>query len=150
MPVWSMLFKFLVVISVWVVWYEYFTFFLGPFFLVWSVINSVAWAYGATQALPWTTVVLLMALWVFSESLYFYIPYTVQPAFCVCRSIILLAVLSISSAHFQPLIVWWPLSGSPLDITSSMNIIQRCDLAMNVSFKQFSLGFGENMPLKWR
>ncbi|XP_025091367.1 transmembrane 9 superfamily member 1-like [Pomacea canaliculata] len=39
--------------------------FAGPFFLVWSVINSVAWAYGATQALPWTTVVLLMALWVF-------------------------------------------------------------------------------------
>lgn len=44
---------------------------------------------------------------------YFYSPSTVQPAFCVCRSIILLAVPSISSAHFQPLMVWWPLSGSP-------------------------------------
>ncbi|ESO96693.1 hypothetical protein LOTGIDRAFT_174735 [Lottia gigantea] len=36
-----------------------------PFFLVWALINSVAWGYGTTQALPWTTVVLLMALWVF-------------------------------------------------------------------------------------
>ena len=41
--------------------------FAGPFFLVWAVVNSVAWGYGATQALPWTTVVLLMALWLFSE-----------------------------------------------------------------------------------
>ncbi|XP_076457031.1 transmembrane 9 superfamily member 1-like [Babylonia areolata] len=39
--------------------------FAGPFFLVWAVVNSVAWGYGATQALPWTTVVMLMALWMF-------------------------------------------------------------------------------------
>ena len=39
----------------------------APFFLVWAVINSVAWGYGTTRALPWTTVVLLMALWVFGK-----------------------------------------------------------------------------------
>ncbi|KAK6167869.1 hypothetical protein SNE40_021800 [Patella caerulea] len=36
-----------------------------PFFLVWAIVNSVAWGYGTTQALPWQTVILLMALWVF-------------------------------------------------------------------------------------
>ncbi|CAG5128195.1 unnamed protein product [Candidula unifasciata] len=36
-----------------------------PFFLVWAVINSVAWAYGTTRALPAVTVILLMALWLF-------------------------------------------------------------------------------------
>ncbi|KAL5014817.1 hypothetical protein ScPMuIL_009087 [Solemya velum] len=41
------------------------TLFAAPFFLVWCVVNSVAWGYGTTQALPWTTVVLLMALWIF-------------------------------------------------------------------------------------
>ncbi|XP_041361751.1 transmembrane 9 superfamily member 1-like [Gigantopelta aegis] len=39
--------------------------FAAPFFIVWSFINSVAWAYGTTQALPWTTIILLIALWVF-------------------------------------------------------------------------------------
>ncbi|XP_046560989.1 transmembrane 9 superfamily member 1-like [Haliotis rubra] len=39
--------------------------FAFPFFIVWSFINSVAWAYGTTQALPWTTVIMLMALWLF-------------------------------------------------------------------------------------
>ncbi|XP_076437567.1 transmembrane 9 superfamily member 1-like [Babylonia areolata] len=39
--------------------------FAGPFFLVWATVNSVAWAYGATLALPWTTIVLLIALWLF-------------------------------------------------------------------------------------
>jgi transmembrane 9 superfamily protein 1 len=34
-----------------------------PFFVCWSVINSVAWAYGSTQALPFTTIVLLMIVW---------------------------------------------------------------------------------------
>lgn len=38
-----------------------------PFFLIWAVINSVAWGYGTTQALPWTTVVLLMCLWMFGR-----------------------------------------------------------------------------------
>jgi transmembrane 9 superfamily protein 1 len=37
--------------------------FAGPFFVVWSFVNSVAWAYGSTQALPWGTVVLLGTLW---------------------------------------------------------------------------------------
>ena len=39
--------------------------FAAPFFLVWAFVNSVAWGYGTTQALPWQTVVLLMCLWLF-------------------------------------------------------------------------------------
>ena len=38
-----------------------------PFFLVWSVLNSVAWAYQSTQALPFTTILLLMIVWAFGE-----------------------------------------------------------------------------------
>ncbi|XP_019641595.1 PREDICTED: transmembrane 9 superfamily member 1-like [Branchiostoma belcheri] len=34
-----------------------------PFFLMWSVANSVAWYLGSTQALPYTTVILLMLIW---------------------------------------------------------------------------------------
>lgn len=37
--------------------------FAGPFFLIWSVQNSVAWAYNSTQALPFTTIILLFAVW---------------------------------------------------------------------------------------
>uniref|UniRef100_A0A1I8JQS6 Transmembrane 9 superfamily member n=1 Tax=Macrostomum lignano TaxID=282301 RepID=A0A1I8JQS6_9PLAT len=33
--------------------------FAFPLFMVWAVVNSVAWAYGTTQALPWSTVLLL-------------------------------------------------------------------------------------------
>lgn len=36
-----------------------------PFFIVWSFTNSVAWAYGSTQALPWQTVLLLLSVWIF-------------------------------------------------------------------------------------
>ncbi|EGD79026.1 transmembrane 9 superfamily member 1 [Salpingoeca rosetta] len=35
-----------------------------PFFISWSFINSVAWAIGSTQALPATTIILLMLIWV--------------------------------------------------------------------------------------
>lgn len=35
-----------------------------PFFLTWSIINSVAWAYGSTQALPFTTIVVLGLVWI--------------------------------------------------------------------------------------
>lgn len=35
-----------------------------PFFLVWSFINSVAWAYGSTQALPFTTIIVLGLTWI--------------------------------------------------------------------------------------
>lgn len=35
-----------------------------PFFLTWSIINSFAWAYGSTQALPATTVIVLGLVWV--------------------------------------------------------------------------------------
>ncbi len=38
-----------------------------PFFLVWSFVNSVAWAYGSTQALPWQTIILLGCLWSMCE-----------------------------------------------------------------------------------
>ena len=37
--------------------------FVVPFFLGWSIINSVAWALGSTQALPATTIVLLLLVW---------------------------------------------------------------------------------------
>ena len=40
----------------------------GPFFLVWAVVNSVAWAYGTTQALPVGTIILVMCLWMFGKS----------------------------------------------------------------------------------
>lgn len=38
--------------------------FTVPFFMVWSVVNSVHWIYGSTQALPVTTVILLGFIWV--------------------------------------------------------------------------------------
>lgn len=34
-----------------------------PFFLTWAFINSVAWAYGSTQALPFTTIIVLGLVW---------------------------------------------------------------------------------------
>ena len=41
-----------------------------PFFIVWALVNSIAWAYGSTQALPWGTVILLGSLWGFREYIY--------------------------------------------------------------------------------
>lgn len=35
----------------------------APFFLTWSVVNSVHWANGSTQALPATTILLLLTVW---------------------------------------------------------------------------------------
>eukprot|EP00049_Salpingoeca_infusionum_P018821 m.358922 g.358922 ORF g.358922 m.358922 type:complete len:591 (-) comp18344_c0_seq1:231-2003(-) len=37
--------------------------FNGPFFLMWSTANTVAWATGSTQALPATTIILLLLIW---------------------------------------------------------------------------------------
>ena len=37
--------------------------FTMPFFVVWSVVNSVAWYYGSTQALPFTTIIILLLVW---------------------------------------------------------------------------------------
>ncbi|XP_048374239.1 transmembrane 9 superfamily member 1 [Sphaerodactylus townsendi] len=37
--------------------------FSAPFFLTWSVVNSVHWANGSTQALPATTIFLLLTVW---------------------------------------------------------------------------------------
>jgi hypothetical protein len=34
-----------------------------PFFVVWSFVNSFAWYHGSTQALPATTIVLLILIW---------------------------------------------------------------------------------------
>ena len=34
-----------------------------PFFFVWSVVNTVAWIYHSTQALPFTTIILIMLIW---------------------------------------------------------------------------------------
>jgi transmembrane 9 superfamily protein 1 len=36
-----------------------------PFFVIWSIINSFAWAHGTTQALPYTTVLILAFMWLF-------------------------------------------------------------------------------------
>ncbi|XP_056381788.1 transmembrane 9 superfamily member 1 isoform X2 [Hyla sarda] len=37
--------------------------FSAPFFFTWSVVNSVHWANGSTQALPATTILLLLTVW---------------------------------------------------------------------------------------
>ncbi|XP_043914417.1 transmembrane 9 superfamily member 1 [Protopterus annectens] len=37
--------------------------FSAPFFLTWSVVNSVHWINGSTQALPATTILLLLTVW---------------------------------------------------------------------------------------
>ncbi|XP_066578935.1 transmembrane 9 superfamily member 1 isoform X2 [Amia ocellicauda] len=37
--------------------------FSGPLFVTWSVVNTVHWLSGSTQALPVTTVLLLLAVW---------------------------------------------------------------------------------------
>ncbi len=39
-----------------------------PFFMVWSAVNSVAWYYQSTQALPFTTIVLIMCIWLIGQS----------------------------------------------------------------------------------
>jgi transmembrane 9 superfamily protein 1 len=39
------------------------TVFTGPFFVIWSVVNSVAWYTGSTQALPFTTIILIILIW---------------------------------------------------------------------------------------
>ncbi|CAF3623424.1 unnamed protein product [Rotaria sordida] len=36
-----------------------------PFFFIWSIINTFAWAHGTTQALPYTTVLILAIMWLF-------------------------------------------------------------------------------------
>jgi len=36
---------------------------LVPLVIVWAVVNTVAWMYGSTQALPWGTVMLLFLVW---------------------------------------------------------------------------------------
>eukprot|EP00729_Bicosta_minor_P004884 gene4884-23282_t len=37
--------------------------FAVPFFICWSTVNSVAWYQGSTQALPFTTIILVMLIW---------------------------------------------------------------------------------------
>lgn len=39
--------------------------FAVPMFCTWSVINSVAWYQGSTKALPFTTIVLVIMIWLF-------------------------------------------------------------------------------------
>ncbi|XP_066932000.1 transmembrane 9 superfamily member 1-like [Clytia hemisphaerica] len=36
-----------------------------PFFTIWSVVNTIAWSYQSTQALPFTTVLLIILIWLF-------------------------------------------------------------------------------------
>ena len=40
-----------------------FAIFFVPFFLIWSLINSFAWVFNSTQALPISTIILLFLLW---------------------------------------------------------------------------------------
>jgi transmembrane 9 superfamily member 1 len=35
-----------------------------PFFTIWSIVNTAAWIYGSTQALPITTILLLLFVWI--------------------------------------------------------------------------------------
>ena len=42
--------------------------FAVPFFFVWSLVNSVAWYYNSTQALPFTTIILILFIWLIGES----------------------------------------------------------------------------------
>lgn len=44
------------------------SFFALPFFCVWSCVNTVAWIYQSTQALPFTTIVLIMCIWLIGEA----------------------------------------------------------------------------------
>lgn len=37
--------------------------FAVPFFFMWSLVNTVAWYHQSTQALPFTTIILLMCIW---------------------------------------------------------------------------------------
>ena len=39
--------------------------FSGPVFGMWSIVNSIAWHYNSTTALPFGTIVLIFLLWVF-------------------------------------------------------------------------------------
>ncbi|KAG2462495.1 TM9S1 protein, partial [Polypterus senegalus] len=43
---------------------QFLTLATAPFFLTWSVVNTVHWLSGSTQALPVSTVLLLLAVWV--------------------------------------------------------------------------------------
>ena len=41
-----------------------------PFFVVWSFLNTVAWAYQSTQALPFTTIVFIIFIWIVGAHMY--------------------------------------------------------------------------------
>ena len=38
-----------------------------PFFVIWSFVNTVAWIHHSTQALPFTTIILIMCIWLIGE-----------------------------------------------------------------------------------
>jgi transmembrane 9 superfamily protein 1 len=38
-----------------------------PVFLVWAVSNSLSWAYQSTQALPYTTVIIIFLIWLLGK-----------------------------------------------------------------------------------
>lgn len=46
------------------------SFFALPFFCVWSFVNTVAWIYQSTQALPFTTIILLTCIWLMGKSVW--------------------------------------------------------------------------------
>ena len=38
-----------------------------PFFVVWSFVNTVALTYSSTQALPFTTILLILTIWLLGK-----------------------------------------------------------------------------------
>ena len=61
-----------------------------PFFLIWSVINSVAWYYQSTQALPFTTIILLMLIWILGKCFQFSFLYIMFYVYSVFKDICML------------------------------------------------------------
>ena len=51
--------------------YQFFAFFPVPCFVVWSIVNTVHWMNGSTQALPFTTILLLGFIWALVNLLQF-------------------------------------------------------------------------------
>ena len=85
--------------------------FAVPLFIVWSVINSVAWGYGSTQALPWTTILFLMSFWFVSKlSDVCHKSWTCFCGFCQVRTegdkMLVIRQSQFDASHFLPAREW--------------------------------------------
>lgn len=45
----------------------------GPIFVMWAFLNTVAWAYGSAQALPPSTVILLLVIYLLGMSVLLFV-----------------------------------------------------------------------------